>query len=137
MNIQKIYKLANAYETVINELRNSIVEKIAERLSYVELPNVKRISSSPFIVVVPASVVFSNSWNMSTEYYICEKQTKLLIEKIKSKQTITDIKHFIDTTISDGYIMKDTRSKMYINSAVKEALIEISTMMQCSKEKTP
>lgn len=133
MNIQQMYKSANTYETAINELRNGIVEKIAERLSYVELPNVKRLSSSPFIVVVPASVVLSNSWNMSAEYYICEKQTELLIEKIKSKQTITDIKRFIDTTISDGYIMyimKGIRNKMYINSAVKEALIEIATMMQ-------
>ena len=60
MSIKQMYQSASMYEAAMNELRNGIVEEIAERLSYVELPNAKRISSSPLIVVVPASVVFSN-----------------------------------------------------------------------------
>ena len=130
MSIKQMYQSASMYEAVMNELRNGIVEEIAERLSYAELPNVKRISSSPFIVVVPASVVFSNSWNMSAEYYISEKQTELLVKEIRNKQTISEIKHFIDKVISDGCIKVDSRNKMFINSAVKEALIEIATMLQ-------
>ena len=130
MSIKQMYQSASMYEAAMNELRNGIVEEIAERLSYTELPNVKRISSSPLIVVVSASVVFSNSWNMSAEYYISEKQTELLVEKIRNKQTISEIKHFIDKVISDGYIKVDSRNKMFINSAVKEALIEIATMLQ-------
>ena len=94
------------------------------------LPETKRISSSPLIVVVKASVVFSNSWNMSAEYYISESQTRLLIEKIKNKQTISEIKHFIDTIISDNYIRVDSKNKMFINSAIKQALIEIAAMLQ-------
>ena len=130
MSIKQMYQSASMYEAAMNELRNGIVEEIAERLSYVELPNVKRISSSPFIVVVPASVAFSNSWNMSAEYYISEKQTELLVKRIRNKQTISEIKHFIDKVISDGCIKVDSRNKMFINSAVKEALIEIATMLQ-------
>lgn len=130
MSIKQMYQSASMYEAAMNELRNGIVEEIAERLSYVELPNAKRISSSPLIVVVPASVVFSNLWNMSAEYYISEKQTELIVEKIKNKKTISEIKCFIDTVISNGYIKVDSRDKMYINSAVKEALIEIATMLQ-------
>ena len=67
---------------------------------------------------------------MSAEYYISEKQTELIVEKIKNKKTISEIKCFIDTVISNGYIKVDSRDKMYINSAVKEALIEIATMLQ-------
>ena len=130
MNIKQMYQSASMYEAAMNELRNGIVEEIAERLSYVELPNVKRISSSPFIVVVPANVIFSNSWNMSAEYYISEKQTELLVKRIRNKQTISEIKHFIDKVISDGCIKVDSRNKMFINSAVKKALIEIATMLQ-------
>ena len=130
MNIKQMYQSASMYEAAMNELRNGIVEEIAERLSYAELTNVKRISSSPFIVVVPASVIFSNSWNMSAEYYISEKQTELLVKRIRDKQTISEIKHFIDKVISDGCIKVDSRNKMFINSAVKEVLIEIATMLQ-------
>lgn len=130
MNIKQMYQSASMYEAALNEIRDGIIEEITKRLSQVELPNVQRISSSPFIIIVPASVVFSNSWNMSAEYYISEKQTQLLIEKIKNKQTISEIKRFIDTVISNGYIMVDSRNKMFINSAVKKALIEIATMLQ-------
>ena len=69
MDIQKLYQSANIYEAAMNELRNNIVEEIATMLIDVELPNAKRVSSSPLVVIVPASVVFSNSWNMSAEYY--------------------------------------------------------------------
>ena len=130
MNIQQLYQSASAYEIAMNELRNKIVEEIAEMLSDVEFPNARRLSSSPFIVIVPASVVFSNSWNMSAEYYISEKQTQMLIEKIKNKQTISEIKRFIEVVIVDGYIRLDSKHKMFINSAVKDALIEIATMLQ-------
>lgn len=130
MDIQQLYQSAAIYEAAMNELRNNIVEEIAKMLSDVEFPNVKRVSSSPFIVIVPASVVFSHSWNMSAEYYISEKQTQMLIEKIKNKQTISEIKHFIETVIADGYIRLDSKNKMFINSAVKDALIEIVTMLQ-------
>lgn len=130
MSIKQMYQTASVYEAALNEIRNGIVEEITKRLVKVELPNVKRVSSSPLVVIVQASVVFGNSWNMSAEYYISEKQTRLLIEKIKNKQTISEIKHFIETVISNGYIMKDSKNKMFINSAVKEALIEIATMLQ-------
>lgn len=130
MNIKQMYQSASVYEAAMNELRNNIIEEIAEILSKVELPNVKRISSSPMIVIVPASVVFSNSWNMSAEYYITEEQTRLFIEKIKGKTTIAEIKKFIDEVVSKGYIEIHSRYKVSINSAVKEALIEIATMLQ-------
>lgn len=130
MSIKQLYQSASMYEAAMNELRNSIVEEIAEKLSKVELPNVKRISSSPLIVIVPSSVVFSNSWNMSAEYYITEEQTKLIVEKIKGKTTLAEIKKFIDDVISNGYIVIHSRYKVFINSAVKEALIEIATMLQ-------
>lgn len=130
MNIKQMYQLASMYEALLNEIRDGIIEEITKKLSQVELTNVQRISSSPLIVIVSASTVFSNSWNMSAEYYISEKQTQLLIEKIKNKQTISEIKRFIDTVISNGYIMVDSRNKMFINSAVKKSLIEIATMLQ-------
>lgn len=130
MSIQQMYKSASAYEAAMNELRNNIVKEIEEILSDVELPNVKRVSSSPLIVIVPASVVFSNSWNMSAEYYITEEQTKLFINKIKNKTTIAEIKKFIDEVISKGYIEIHSKYKAYINPAVKEALIEIAMMLQ-------
>ena len=130
MNIKQMYQSASAYEAAMNKLRNDIVEEIVKKLAKVELPEAKRISSSPLIVIVKASVVFSNSWNMSAEYYISECQTRLLIEKIQNKQTISEIKHFIDTVISDNYIRVDSKNKMFINSAVKQALIEIAAMLQ-------
>lgn len=130
MNIKQMYKSASVYEAAMNELRNNIVEEIAKKLVKVELPEAKRISSSPLIVIVKASTVFSNSWNMSAEYYISETQTKVLIEKIKNKSTISEIKYFIDTVISDNYIRVDSKNKIFINSAVKQALIEIAAMLQ-------
>lgn len=130
MDIKQMYQSASVYEAAMNELRNNIVEEIATMLSNVELPNAKRVSSSPLVVIVPASVVFSNSWNMSAEYYISEKQTQALMERIRNKKTISEIKHFIETVISNGYIMMDSKHKMFINSAVKDALIEIATMLQ-------
>ena len=130
MSIKQMYKSASIYEAAMNELRNNIVEEIATILADVELPNTRRVSSSPLIVIVPASVVFSNSWNMSAEYYISEKQTQALMEKISNKRTISEIKHFIETVISNGYVMVDSKNKMFINSAVKDALIEIAMMLQ-------
>lgn len=90
----------------------------------------KRISSSPLIVTVPSSVVFSNSWNMSAEYYISETQVNLIISKIKNKQTLSEIEHFINMIISDGYIRENKEHKIFINSAVKESLIKISEMLK-------
>lgn len=130
MSIKQMYRSAIIYETAMKELQNGIVEEIATMLSNVELPNAKRVSSSPLVVIVPASVVFSNSWNMSAEYYISENQTHALMEKIRNKQTISEIKHFIETVISNGYIREDSKNKMFINSAVKDTLIEIATMLQ-------
>lgn len=130
MNLKQMYKSAATYEMAMNELRINIVDEIAKILSQVELPNVKRVSSSPMIVIVSASVVFSNYWNMSAEYYISETQTQTLMDKIKNKQTISEIKHFIEAVIADGYISMNSKNKMFINSAVKEALIEIATMLQ-------
>ena len=130
MDIKQMYQSVSAYEAAMNKLRKEIVEEIAKKLVKVELPEAKRISSSPLVVVVKASVVFSNSWNMSAEYYISESQTRLLIEKIQNKQTISEIKHFIDTVISDNYIRVDSKNKMFINTAVKQALIEIAAMLQ-------
>lgn len=130
MDVKQMYQSASVYEAAMNELRNNIVEEIAKILSKVELPEAKRISSSPLIVIVKASTVFSNSWNMSAEYYISETQTNVLIEKIRNKITISEIKDFISNVISDGYIRLDSKNKMFINSAVKKALIEIATMLQ-------
>lgn len=130
MSIKQMCQSASIYEAALNEVRNNIVKEIAERLSKVELPDVQRISSSPCIVIVKASTVFSNSWNMSAEYYITESQTKLLIEKISNKTTITEIKKFIGEVISKGYIEIHSRYKVFINSAVKSALIEILNMME-------
>ena len=129
MSIKQMCQSASIYEAALNEVRNNIVKEIAERLSKVELPDVQRISSSPCIVIVKASTVFSNSWNMSAEYYITESQTKLLIEKISNKTTITEIKKFIVEVVSKGYIEIHSRYKVFINSAVKAALIEILNMM--------
>ena len=130
MDIQQLYRSARIHESAINKLRNNIVDEIAEILSRVNLPNVQRVSSSPLVVIVPSSVVFSNSWNMSAEYYISEIQTQVLMTKIKNKQTVYEIKHFIDAVILAGYIMIDSRNKMFINSAVRDALIKIATMLQ-------
>lgn len=128
MDIKEMVNLSKSYENSLNDIRSKIIDEIKEVLSKAELPNVKRISSSPLIVTVPSSVVFSNSWNMSAEYYITEVQVKLLISRIKNKQTISEIEHFINTVISDGYIREDSKNKMFINSAVKETLIKISKM---------
>lgn len=132
MSIKQMCQSASIYEAALNEVRKNIVEEIAKRLAKVKLPDVQRISSSPCIVIVKASTVFSNSWNMSAEYYITESQTNLLIEKISKKTTITEIKHFIDEVVSTGYIRMDSRNKMFINSAVKAALIEILNMMEAT-----
>ena len=79
MGIKQMCQSVSIYETALNELRKGIVEEIAERLSSVEMPDVKKISSSPLIVIVKASTVFDNRWNMSAEYYISESQTRVLI----------------------------------------------------------
>ena len=130
MDIKEMASLSKSYENSLNDIRNKIVDEIKKILSKAELPNVKRISSSPLIITVPSSVVFSNSWNMSAEYYISEAQINLLISKIKNKQTVSEIEHFINTVISDGYIREDSKNKMFINSAVKETLIKISEMLK-------
>lgn len=133
MSIKQMCQSASIYEAALNEVRNNIIKEIAERLSKVELPDVQRISSSPCIVIVKASTVFSNSWNMSAEYYITESQTKLLIEKISNRTTIAEIKRFIGEVASKGYIEIHSRYKVFINSAVKAALIEILNMMEAIK----
>lgn len=130
MSIKQMCQSASIYEAALNEVRNNIVKEIAERLAKVELPDVQRISSSPCIVIVKASTVFSNSWNVSAEYYITESQTNLLVEKISNKTTITEIKKFIGEVVSKGYIEIHSRYKVFINSAVKAALIEILNMME-------
>ena len=130
MDIKEMASLSKSYENSLNDICNKIVDKIKKILSKAELPNVKRISSSPLIITVPSSVVFSNSWNMFVEYYISEAQVNLLILKIKNKQTVSEIEHFINTVISDGYIREDSKNKMFINSAVKETLIKISEMLK-------
>ena len=125
MSIKQMYQSASIYEAALNEIRQGIVEEICERLSKVDLPNVKRISSSPLIVIVNASTVFSNSWNMSAEYYISETQTRVLIEKIKNKTSLSEIVKFIDDVVTNGYIRIDSRNKMHINDAVKTELTNI------------
>ena len=125
MSIKQMCQSASIYESALNEIRQGIVEEICERLSKVDLPNVKRISSSPLVVIVQASTVFSNSWNMSAEYYISETQTKVLIEKIRNKITLSEIVKFIDEVVTNGYIRIDSRNKMHINNAVKAELINI------------
>lgn len=125
MSIKQMCQSASIYEAALNEIRKGIVEEICERLSKVDLPNVKRISSSPLIVIVNASTVFSNSWNISAEYYISETQTKVLIEKIKNKTSLSEIVKFIDDVVTNGYIRIDSRNKMHINDAVKTELINI------------
>ena len=126
MSIKQMCKSVSIYETALNELRKGIIEEIAERLSQVDLPDVKRISSSPRIVIVKASTLFANNWNMSAEYYISESQTKVLIEKIRNKVLISDIVKFINEVIANGYIRIDSRNKMFINNAVKAELISIA-----------
>lgn len=126
MSIKQMCKSVSIYETALNELRKGIVEEIAERLAQVDFPNAQRISSSPLIVTVKASTVFSNSWNMSAEYYISEAQTRVLIEKIRNKVLISDIAKFINEVITNGYIKVDSRNKMYINNSVKAELISIA-----------
>jgi hypothetical protein len=126
MSIKQMCKSVSIYETALNELRNGIIEEIAERLSQVDLPDVKRISSSPLIVIVKASTVFASSWNMSAEYYISEVQTRVLIEKIRNKVLISDIVKFINEVIENGYIRIDSRNKMFINNSVKAELISIA-----------
>lgn len=130
MDIKEMVSLSKSYEDSLNDIRSKIIDEIKKILSKAELPNVKRISSSPLIIIVPSSVVFSNSWNMSAECYITEAQVNLLISKIKNKQTVSEIEHFINTVISDGYIRKNSKHKMFINSAVKETLIKISEMLK-------
>lgn len=125
MNIKQMCQSASIYEAALNDIRRGIVEEICERLSKVDLPNVKRISSSPLVVIVQASTVFSNSWNMSAEYYISETQTKVLTEKIRNKTTLSEIVKFIDEVVANGYIRVDSRNKMHINNAVKSELINI------------
>ncbi len=125
MNIKQMCQSASIYEAALNEVRQGIVEEICERLSKVDLPEAKRISSSPLIVIVQASTVFSNSWNMSAEYYISETQTKVLIEKIRNKTTLSEIVKFIEDVVANGYIRIDSRNKMHINNAVKTELMNI------------
>lgn len=126
MSIKQMCKSVSIYETALNELRKGIVEEIAERLSQVDMPDIQRVSSSPLIVIVKASTVFSNSWNMSAEYYISESQARVLIEKIRNKVLISDIAKFINEVITNGYIKVDSRNKMFINTAVKAELISIA-----------
>lgn len=126
MSIKQMCKSVSIYETALNELRKGIVEEIAERLSSVEMPNVKRYSSSPLIVIVKASTLFENNWNMSADYYISEAQTKVLIEKIKNKALISDIAKFINEVIEKGYVKVTSSYKMYINNSVKAELISIA-----------
>lgn len=126
MSIKQMCQSVSIYETALNELRKGIVKEIAERLSQVDLPDVKRISASPLVVIVKASTVFENRWNMSAEYYISEAQTKVLIEKIRNKVLISDIAKFINQVITDGYIKVDSRNKIHINNSVKAELISIA-----------
>lgn len=127
MSIKQMCQSVSIYETALNELRKGIVEEIVERLSSIEMPEVKRISSSPLIVTVKASTVFEcGRWNLSAEYYISEAQTKVLIEKIKNKVLISDIVKFINEVIENGYIRVDSKNKMYINNAVKAELVSIA-----------
>ena len=130
MSIKQMCQSASIYEAALNEICKGLVEEICERLSNVDLPNVKRISSSPLIVIVNASTVFSNSWNMSAEYYISETQTKVLIEKIRNKTSLSEIVKFIDEVVTNGYIRIDSRNKMYINDAVKTELKNILKEVQ-------
>lgn len=125
MSIKQMCQSASIYEAALNEIRQGIVEEICERLSKVDLPNVQKISSSPLIVIVNASTVFSNSWNMSAEYYISETQTRVLIEKIRNKTSLSEIVKFIDDVVTNGYIRIDSRNKMHINDAVKTELKNI------------
>lgn len=130
MNIKQMCQSASIYEAALNEVRKGIVKEICERLSKVELPEAKRVSSSPLIVIVQASTVFSSSWNMSAEYYISETQTKVLIEKIRNKTTLSEIVKFIEDVVTNGYIRIDSRNKMHINDAVKAELINILKEIQ-------
>lgn len=125
MSIKQMCQSVSIYETALNELRKGIVNEIAERLSSVEMPDVKRISSSPLIVIVKASTVFDNRWNMSADYYISEAQTKVLIEKIRNKPLISDIAKFINEVIEKGYVKVNSNYKMHINNSVKAELISI------------
>lgn len=125
MSIKQMCQSASIYEAALNEIRQGIVEEICERLSKVDLPNVTRLSSSPLIVIVKASTVFSSSWNMSAEYYISETQTRVLSEKIRNKTSLSEIVKFIDDVVTNGYIRIDSRNKMHINDAVKMELTNI------------
>ena len=109
-----------------NLICGNAVDEIAERLSSVEMPEVQRVSSSPLIVIVKASTVFDNRWNMSADYYISEAQTKVLIEKIRNKMLISDIAKFINEVIEKGYVKVTNSYKMHINNSVKAELISIA-----------
>lgn len=125
MSIKQMCQSASIYEVALNEIRKGIVDEIVDRLSKVDLPNVKRVSSSPLIVIVQASTVFSSSWNLSAEYYISETQIKVLIEKIRNKTSLSEIVKFINEVVTNGYIRIDSQNKMHINNAVKAELINI------------
>ena len=128
--MKDLIKEAKNHELAIERIKQMVADKINKRLMKVELPNVQKISSSPRIVIVKASTVFENNFNLSAEYYITETQAEALIRQINNKTTISAIRKLITEVVESGFIRLSSENKMFINSALKTELIEILKLFE-------
>lgn len=115
------------------ELAKEIIGDIVERLSKpLEMTGVKRISQSPNCVSVPLSQIMNNKFNLSAEYYITDAQLSKIKAKIQNMTTVSQVKQFIDESLTNGYITGragESKYKLSLNPAVTSELQEIANQL--------
>ena len=126
---EKIQK-AKELEKMSLELAKEIINDILGRLSKpIEMEGVRRISHSPNCVSVPLSQIMNNKFNLSAEYYISEGQLSKIRARIQNMTTVSQVKQFIDESLTNGYITGragETKYKLSLNPAVTAELQNIA-----------
>ena len=129
---EKIQK-AKELERLSLELAKEIIEDVIERLSKpIEMEGVHRISRSPNCVSVPLSQIMNNKFNLSVEYYISDAQVSKIKSRIQNMTTVSQVKQFIDESLTNGYITGragESKYKLSLNPAVTSELQEIANQL--------
>ena len=128
MTIKEKLKAVRDFETQALMLSKEAIGDIVDKLSRpIEMEGVKQVNLSPKCVLVSFKTFAENSWNFSADYYISEKQTETIKEKIQKMNSLEDVFRFISKVLEDGYIVLGTNknNRIAINPAVRKELEEI------------
>ena len=128
MTIKEKLKAVRDFETQALMLSKEAIGDIVDKLSRpIEMEGVKQVNLSPKCVLVSFKTFAENSWNFSADYYISEKQTETIKEKIQKMNSLEDVFRFISKVLEDGYVIlgANKNNRIALNPAIRKELEEI------------